>query len=227
MIEPLRSAFNAAWTERAYEVYKERLAESAGSQIGFRVCESPVFLPPGPARRDGARGARDLGPAPAARGARALEGGGAPGVRRPGERRPPALRPGGLRDRRGGRPPRAPAHRAAGLPVALRLPAPPGAPVPGDGARATGSRSSSSSAASTTSATDAWWGTRSWAAFPPRTWSSSTSTRRGRAPTRTSRPPRSSSGSAPSARPTSRRAGASCGTSGTGRRPASSASTTA
>lgn len=46
MIEPLRSAFNATWTERAYEVYKDRLAESAGSQIGFRVCESPVFLPP-------------------------------------------------------------------------------------------------------------------------------------------------------------------------------------
>ena len=46
MIEPLRSAFNASWTESAYEAYKERLAESAGSQIGFRVCESPVFLPP-------------------------------------------------------------------------------------------------------------------------------------------------------------------------------------
>ena len=46
MIEPLRSAFNATWTERAYEAYKERLAESAGSPIGFRVCESPVFLPP-------------------------------------------------------------------------------------------------------------------------------------------------------------------------------------
>jgi len=46
VIEPLRSAFNATWTERAYEVYKERLAESVGSKIGFRVCESPVFLPP-------------------------------------------------------------------------------------------------------------------------------------------------------------------------------------
>jgi len=46
VIEPLRSAFNASWTERAYEAYKERLAESAGSAIGFRVCESPVFLPP-------------------------------------------------------------------------------------------------------------------------------------------------------------------------------------
>ena len=46
MIEPLRRDFNAAWTERAYEAYKERLAEAAGSPIGFRVCESPVFLPP-------------------------------------------------------------------------------------------------------------------------------------------------------------------------------------
>jgi hypothetical protein len=46
VIEPLRSAFNATWTERAYEIYKDRLAESAGSKIGFRVCESPVFLPP-------------------------------------------------------------------------------------------------------------------------------------------------------------------------------------
>jgi hypothetical protein len=47
VIEPLRSAFNASWTESAYETYKERLAESAGSAIGFRICESPVFLPPG------------------------------------------------------------------------------------------------------------------------------------------------------------------------------------
>ena len=46
VIEPLRSAFNASWTESAYETYKERLAESAGSAIGFRICESPVFLPP-------------------------------------------------------------------------------------------------------------------------------------------------------------------------------------
>jgi hypothetical protein len=47
VIEPLRSAFNASWTESAYETYKDRLAESAGSAIGFRICESPVFLPPG------------------------------------------------------------------------------------------------------------------------------------------------------------------------------------
>jgi hypothetical protein len=47
VIEPLRRAFNASWTKAAYEAYKQRLAERAGSRIGFRVCESPVFLPPG------------------------------------------------------------------------------------------------------------------------------------------------------------------------------------
>jgi hypothetical protein len=47
MIEPLRRAFNASWTERAYEAYKARLAEAVGSRIGFRLCESPVFVPPG------------------------------------------------------------------------------------------------------------------------------------------------------------------------------------
>ena len=47
MIEPLRSAFNAAWTGSAYEDYKRRLVDAAGTRIGFRVCESPVFLPPG------------------------------------------------------------------------------------------------------------------------------------------------------------------------------------
>lgn len=46
MIERLRRAFNASWTEAAYEAYKARLAEATGSRIGFRLCESPVFLPP-------------------------------------------------------------------------------------------------------------------------------------------------------------------------------------
>jgi hypothetical protein len=59
VIEPLRRAFNAAWTERAYEAYKERLAEAAGSQIGFRVCESPVFLPSG-LRDEMVRGALEI-----------------------------------------------------------------------------------------------------------------------------------------------------------------------
>ena len=59
MIEPLRTAFNATWTERAYEAYKERLAESAGSPIGFRLCESPVFLPP-PLRDEMVQGALEI-----------------------------------------------------------------------------------------------------------------------------------------------------------------------
>jgi hypothetical protein len=46
MIESLRRSFNAAWTPEAYADYKARLAEDAGSAIGFRLCETPVFLPP-------------------------------------------------------------------------------------------------------------------------------------------------------------------------------------
>jgi hypothetical protein len=46
VIERLRRAFNASWTEAAYESYKARLAEAVGSRIGFRLCETPVFLPP-------------------------------------------------------------------------------------------------------------------------------------------------------------------------------------
>jgi len=46
VIERLRRAFNASWTESAYEAYKTRLEEAVGSPIGFRLCESPVFLPP-------------------------------------------------------------------------------------------------------------------------------------------------------------------------------------
>ena len=46
MIGPLREAFNAAWTSEAYADYGRRLAEAAGSRIGFRLCETPVFLPP-------------------------------------------------------------------------------------------------------------------------------------------------------------------------------------
>jgi hypothetical protein len=46
LIGHLRRAFNASWTASAYEEYKARLAAAAGARIGFRVCESPVFLPP-------------------------------------------------------------------------------------------------------------------------------------------------------------------------------------
>ena len=46
MIEHLRRAFNAAWSPEAYEAYKACLAAESGASIGFRVCETPVFLPP-------------------------------------------------------------------------------------------------------------------------------------------------------------------------------------
>jgi len=46
VIPRLRRAFNATWTASGYEAYKARLAEEAGARVGFRVCESPVFLPP-------------------------------------------------------------------------------------------------------------------------------------------------------------------------------------
>jgi hypothetical protein len=46
MIERLRRAFNASWTPSAYESYKARLAADAGAGIHFRVCETPVYLPP-------------------------------------------------------------------------------------------------------------------------------------------------------------------------------------
>lgn len=45
MIERLRRAFNATWSQEAYEELKTRLATETGSPIGFRVCETPVFLP--------------------------------------------------------------------------------------------------------------------------------------------------------------------------------------
>ncbi len=45
MIPSLRRAFNAAFTPEGYEAYKARLTEAAGCRIGFRVCETPVFLP--------------------------------------------------------------------------------------------------------------------------------------------------------------------------------------
>jgi hypothetical protein len=46
VIEGLRRAFNAAWTPSAYAGYKARLAEETGAPIPFRLCETPVFLPP-------------------------------------------------------------------------------------------------------------------------------------------------------------------------------------
>ena len=46
MIERLRRAWNASWTPAQYESYKARLAREVGTAIPFRVCETPVFLPP-------------------------------------------------------------------------------------------------------------------------------------------------------------------------------------
>jgi hypothetical protein len=46
MIEPLRRAFNASWTPSQYDSYKARLSADVGAEIHFRVCETPVFLPP-------------------------------------------------------------------------------------------------------------------------------------------------------------------------------------
>lgn len=45
MIAPLRRAFNAGWSEAAYEAYLVRLAAEVGAPIPFRICETPVFLP--------------------------------------------------------------------------------------------------------------------------------------------------------------------------------------
>ena len=45
MIDRLRRAFNATWSEAAYEDLKARLSAEAGCPISFRVCETPVFLP--------------------------------------------------------------------------------------------------------------------------------------------------------------------------------------
>ncbi|HEY6064520.1 MAG TPA: hypothetical protein VIY96_00090 [Thermoanaerobaculia bacterium] len=46
MIPSLRRAYNAAFTQQKYEDYHRRLEEQAGGHIPFRLCESPVFLPP-------------------------------------------------------------------------------------------------------------------------------------------------------------------------------------
>jgi len=46
VIGALRQAFNASWRPDDYEAYKARLAQAVGSRIGFRICETPVFLPP-------------------------------------------------------------------------------------------------------------------------------------------------------------------------------------
>lgn len=46
MIRSLRDAFNAAFTEERYAATHRRLEERLGCEIRFRMCETPVFLPP-------------------------------------------------------------------------------------------------------------------------------------------------------------------------------------
>jgi hypothetical protein len=59
MIPSLRRAYNAAFTQQKYEDYHRRLEEQAGCEIHFRLCESPVFLPPG-LRDEMVRAATDI-----------------------------------------------------------------------------------------------------------------------------------------------------------------------
>lgn len=47
MIPYWRTRFNAQFTEDKYRAFIRTLEEMAGSQIEFRPCETPVFLPPG------------------------------------------------------------------------------------------------------------------------------------------------------------------------------------
>jgi hypothetical protein len=46
MIPALRQAFNAAFTEARYAATQKRLEERLGCEIHFRMCETPVLLPP-------------------------------------------------------------------------------------------------------------------------------------------------------------------------------------
>jgi hypothetical protein len=46
MIPALRQAFNAAFTEERYAATQKQLEERLGCEIHFRMCETPVFLPP-------------------------------------------------------------------------------------------------------------------------------------------------------------------------------------
>jgi hypothetical protein len=46
LIPEIRRAYNAAFNPQKYEDYHRRLEELAGCEIHFRLCETPVFLPP-------------------------------------------------------------------------------------------------------------------------------------------------------------------------------------
>ncbi|HEY3172607.1 MAG TPA: hypothetical protein VGK86_08530 [Thermoanaerobaculia bacterium] len=46
MIPALRRAYNAAFTQQKYDEYRRSLEKQAGCPIEFRLCETPIFLPP-------------------------------------------------------------------------------------------------------------------------------------------------------------------------------------
>jgi hypothetical protein len=46
MIPSLRRAYNESFTPEKYRNYRKRLEDQAGWPIEFRLCETPVFLPP-------------------------------------------------------------------------------------------------------------------------------------------------------------------------------------
>src|ERR1051326_4718251 len=45
MIPELRQEFNANFTEEKYQIFLRRLDSGCGTQVGFRNCETPCFLP--------------------------------------------------------------------------------------------------------------------------------------------------------------------------------------
>ncbi len=46
MIPELRKAYNQAFTEQRYQALQQWLDAEAGFHIAFRICETPIFLPP-------------------------------------------------------------------------------------------------------------------------------------------------------------------------------------
>lgn len=47
MIPEIRAAFNSAFTQEKYEQLVRSLEDASATKIEFRICETPVFLPPG------------------------------------------------------------------------------------------------------------------------------------------------------------------------------------
>ena len=123
MIPELREAYNDSYTNDRYSEYQRRLSERAGMEIPFRLAETPVFLPP--ALRDEMVAAsldifRQLStPQALERSKQAVP----PELDVPGCTEWPTFAVVDFAIVRGrGRPARAEADRAPGLPDALRLP---------------------------------------------------------------------------------------------------------